>query len=148
MIQFRSCRNLGNCACIGESCAVYVSQSWGSLRCNLTTVGSPLVIGGKSYIHGFGTHANSLLRFHVPKNAVQFSTAVGLPDYAKNTPASVQFELRGNGRFIWHSPIIRGGEMSQVTASVKGISILELLVNDAGDGYDGDHACWIDPVFK
>ncbi len=47
------------------------------------------------------------------------------------------------------SPVIAGNESSQeIKVSVKGGKKLVLFVQDGGDGFDWDHAVWVDPVLQ
>jgi len=68
-----------------------------------------------------------------------------------NTPnsigkGSVRFEIKGDGKTLWKSKKIVGGIAAvPVKISVKGIQILELIVDDMNDGVSGDHAIWIYP---
>ena len=56
---------------------------------------------------------------------------------------SVRFVIKGDGKELWKSKKIKGGAKAvSVDVSVKGIKILELSVEDAGDGVSGDHAVW------
>jgi alpha-galactosidase len=40
----------------------YAEQGWGEPRANKSVDDHPLFIDGKRFEHGFGTHANSILR--------------------------------------------------------------------------------------
>ncbi|MFT7034371.1 MAG: hypothetical protein ACJA2S_002885 [Cyclobacteriaceae bacterium] len=56
---------------------------------------------------------------------------------------SVRFVVKGDGKELWKSKKIKGGTKAiSVDISVKGVEILELIVEDAGDGVSGDHAVW------
>jgi hypothetical protein len=56
---------------------------------------------------------------------------------------SVRFIIKGDGKELWKSKKIESGAKAvSVDISVKGIKILELSVEDAGDGVSGDHAVW------
>lgn len=58
---------------------------------------------------------------------------------------SVIFRLLQNGKEIYNSGIMHNGDKTQkVDVPLKG-GILEMVVEDAGDGESGDHAVWIDP---
>lgn len=58
---------------------------------------------------------------------------------------SVRFEIIGDGKKLWQSKKITAGtEAVTVELSVIGINILELVVDDFGDGVSGDHAIWAD----
>lgn len=56
---------------------------------------------------------------------------------------SVRFVVIADGKEIWKSKKIKGGSKAvSVEVNVKGVQILELIVEDAGDGVSGDHAVW------
>lgn len=58
---------------------------------------------------------------------------------------SVVFKITGDGKELYNSGTITGGEKSRpLTLDVSNIDILELTVEDNGDGQSGDHAAWLD----
>ncbi|WP_220377712.1 MULTISPECIES: NPCBM/NEW2 domain-containing protein [unclassified Arenibacter] len=58
---------------------------------------------------------------------------------------SVKFILLHNGKEVYNSGIMRKGQpFKEVDITVKG-GMLEMIVDDAGDGESGDHAVWADP---
>ncbi|SHI59116.1 NPCBM/NEW2 domain-containing protein [Arenibacter nanhaiticus] len=59
---------------------------------------------------------------------------------------SVQFVIKGDGKLLWRSKKIKGGQTpTPIALSLKGIKVLELTVNDGDDGISGDHAVWGNP---
>jgi hypothetical protein len=123
------------------------SQDWGVPTADRTVSNELLRVGGITYRHGIGVHANSRLAFELGGNYSTFEAAVGLPDHITSThPASVIFRVIGDGRTLWDSGVIRAGTGSKpVRTSIQDIKLLELVVTDAGDGIQYDHACWLDP---
>lgn len=62
---------------------------------------------------------------------------------------SVVFRVMGDGKEIYNSGKIHKGEKARILiVDVSAVDVLELMVEDAGDGVSGDHADWIDPVFS
>ncbi|MCL6267107.1 NPCBM/NEW2 domain-containing protein [Flagellimonas myxillae] len=58
---------------------------------------------------------------------------------------SVLFKVLHNGEEVYNSGTMRKGDKAKIVdVNTKG-GILELIVEDAGDGVSGDHAVWIDP---
>ncbi len=58
---------------------------------------------------------------------------------------SVVFKVFGDGKELYSSGTVRGGEaVKHISLPVKGIDVLELRVEDAGDGISGDHADWLE----
>lgn len=61
---------------------------------------------------------------------------------------SVLFRILGDGKELYNSGLMRGGEKAkEISIPIKGIEVLELEVEDAGDGISGDHANWLDASF-
>lgn len=71
---------------------------------------------------------------------------VGIADTESSIGSgSVRFVIKGDGKELWKSKKLKGGAKAvPINVSVKGIKILELTVEDAGDGVSGDHAVWVD----
>ena len=60
---------------------------------------------------------------------------------------SVVFKIIHNGKEVYNSGIMRRGDPAKdVSLKIKG-GILELIVEDAGDGISGDHGVWANPRF-
>lgn len=58
---------------------------------------------------------------------------------------SVIFRITADGKELYNSGTMHQGEPVQtITLPVGGISILELIADDAADGISGDHANWLD----
>ncbi len=119
-----------------------VSQGWGDPHRNLSVVGTPLVIGGHKYEHGLGTHAISIMRIGLDGKAESFTADVGA-DSGESTDATITFTVMGDGKKLFESGIMRGGDAPKpVSIDLRGVKILVLYVGDAGDGIDYDHADW------
>lgn len=62
---------------------------------------------------------------------------------------SVIFRILGDGKEIFNSGLVKGGEKARdVSLNLSGIDVLELIVDDGNDGISGDHANWLNPVFS
>ncbi len=60
---------------------------------------------------------------------------------------SVIFKITGDGKELYNSGIMRGGEAAkEISIPIEGIKILELEAEDANDGISGDHADWLEAV--
>jgi hypothetical protein len=120
-------------------------QDYGTLQVNSNVGGGPLLMGGKRYGNGFGTHANSTVVFMLPENAKTFSFMAGLDDEVET--ADVTFYVRGDGKILWQSSLITRPEKNSgiITLDITGIRQLTLEVSGMGN-ISGDHAEWIKPV--
>lgn len=122
----------------------YVEQGWGSAQANRSVDGNPLSIAGKKFEHGLGTHAVSVFRIALNGKGERFTASVGVDD-EKGKLGSVVFSLTGDGKTLWQSGIMKGGEPAkEVSVEISGIKVLVLRVGDAGDGINYDHADWAD----
>lgn len=92
----------------------------------------PLVNGTKLYFRKEGEE----------KQFVGFAGKTG-----KIENGSVRFILKGDGKEIYNSGIInRGDAPKQIDTELKGIRLLELIVEPTEDGPSGDNALWITPT--
>ena len=126
------------------------TQGWGSPHKNQSVEGHPLTIGGKTFARGFGTHAEGALHIKLDGGATKFSASVGVDDEVnKNPNSSVEFLLRGDGKVLWQSGVLRAGDAAKDCAvDLTGVKSLVLEVGDADDGTDYDHADWADAKFE
>ena len=126
-----------------------MSAGWGKPQKNLSITERPLSIGGQAFEQGVGTHANSECWIVLDGKAASFSAQVGVDDNANNGRASIEFVVYGDGRELWRSGVCKWrDEPRKCCADLSGVKILELVVTDAGDGVDFDHADWVDAVFE
>ena len=108
---------------------------WTATRC---------AIGGKRFEHGLGTHANSVFRIALGGKAERFTATVGVDDEV-GKQGSVVFKVTGDGKTLWESGVLRGGDPAKdVSVALDGVKLLVLAVGDAGDGINYDHADWAD----
>jgi transglutaminase-like putative cysteine protease len=122
-----------------------IQQGWGQPHNNQSVEGKPISIGGKIYKRGIGTHAGSLCYFDANDSIEEFSANVGVDDEVGSGRGSVEFFVIGDGKILWQSGIMKGGEPAKpVKVATKNVKKLLLKVSDANDGAVGDHADWAD----
>ena len=126
------------------------TQGFGKPQADKSVDGHPLMLGGKVYAHGFGTHARGLLAVALDGGAKRFTATVGIDDEVGGGKGSAEFQVIGNGRkTLWTSGVMRQGQPPKtLDVDVTGQKILLLRVTDGGDGYDFDHADWADARFE
>ncbi|HEV2210733.1 MAG TPA: NPCBM/NEW2 domain-containing protein [Verrucomicrobiae bacterium] len=121
-----------------------LEQSWGQPHANLSVEGHALSIGGRHFEHGLGTHAVSTFRLGLGGTAERFTAWAGVDDEVGQL-GSVQFRVIGDGRTLWESAVLHGGQpAAEASVDLHGVKTLILLVDDGGDGIDHDHADWAD----
>ncbi|MBC6613021.1 NPCBM/NEW2 domain-containing protein [Hymenobacter sp. BT507] len=69
------------------------SAGWGKTTIDKSVSGGELRVGGKTYAHGIGTHANSIIEYEVPAGMTHLTGSVGLDQAGavQNTGGTVQF---------------------------------------------------------
>ena len=116
----------------------------GAPKANQDINGQPIVIAKETFAHGVGTHAASDFRVDLGGHATRFLAQVGVDDSAGGQ-GSVEFIVSGDGKVLWRSGVMTGGQPARpVDVDLTGIKILGLRVTDGGDGSSGDHADWAD----
>jgi len=112
-------------------------------RMNLNCQGNPLSVNGNLYAWGIGVHANSSLTFDLGGNWSKFESVVGIDDQA-GKGGSVVFQVLGDGKELYRSPVIRGSATTQalIAVPVKGVKKLTLIVDATEDLDLGDLADW------
>ena len=126
------------------------TQGFGKPQADKSVDGHPLMLGGKVYARGFGTHARGLLAVALDGGAKRFTATVGIDDEVGDGKGSAVFQVIGNGRkTLWTSGVMRQGQPPKtLDVDVTGQKMLLLRVTDGGDGYDFDHADWADAQFE
>ncbi len=123
----------------------YIRQGWGSPKRDRSVTDTPLSINGRSFDHGLGTHAVSTFKIRLYGKAETFHAFCGVDDNAKSPRASIVFHVVGDGKELWKSPKLTWKQDAvEATVSLKGVHILTLFIDDAGDGVDYDHGDWAD----
>ena len=118
---------------------VSVSQGWGTLQKNRSVWGKPMVIAGRRFLRGLGTHAPSRIVYDLGGKYRRFQTWAGA-DGA--TYPTATFELRVDGVKRWESGLMdRETPPAWVDLDVTAARQLELVVSPAGD-FAADHADW------
>ena len=120
---------------------VSVTQGWGKLQRNRSVWEKPMVIHGRRFQRGLGTHAPSRIVFALDGKYRRFQTWAGADG---NTAPTVTFEVWLDGAKRWQSGLMtRDTAAAWIDIDVSAAKRLELVVGDAGD-LAGDHADWAD----
>jgi alpha-galactosidase len=125
-----------------------MAQGWGSPQASASVSGAPLRVAGESFDSGVGTHAPAAWKLPLAGKATEFRGKVGVQEYVNNPGVgSVEFIVRGDGRELWRSGVMRGKDSAKdVRVSLAGVKELTLEVTDGGDGNSSDHADWLEAV--
>jgi alpha-galactosidase len=125
------------------------TQGFGTPGKNKSVDGRPISIAGKTFEHGFGTHAESSLLIQLDGKAISFTSQVGIDDEIKGHEPAVEFVVYGDKQKLWSSGIMRLGDAPKpCSVQLSGVKRLELVVTDGGNGSYYDHADWADAKFE
>jgi len=106
--------------------------------------GRPLTIGGVVYAKGLGAHAPSTIEYFTGGRCASVSAFVGVDD-EKAANGTVIFEVWADGSQVADSGTLTTTmPAAALTANVTGAKVVRLVVTDAGDGMNSDHADWAD----
>lgn len=125
------------------------TQGFGIPKKNKSVDGNSITIAGKTFEHGFGTHAESSLLINLGGKATSFSSLVGIDDEVKGHDPAVEFIIYGDKEKLWSSGIMHLGDTPKLClVKLTGVQKLELLVTDGGNGNYYDHSDWADAKFE
>ena len=126
-----------------------MTVGWGKPQVNKSIVGKPLSIAGKKFDKGVGSHADSMMYIDLRGGSKRFSAFVGVDDEVKGNSGSVNFRVYADGTSVWTSGVMKPGEPAKkVSVDLKGVKIMILIADSAGDGVSYDHADWAQAKFE
>jgi alpha-galactosidase len=107
--------------------------------------GRTLSLGGRQYEKGLGAHAPSDIEYHLGGACSEVRADVGVDDESTSSASSITFEIWADGAKVAETGVLRATDAAQtLVADVSGATTLRLVVTDAGDGKNSDHADWAD----
>jgi alpha-galactosidase len=107
-----------------------IEQDWGQAHADQSVEGRPLQIGGRTFDHGIGSHANSSIPIELDGKADRLSAWVGVDDETEGR-GSVVFYIEADGKEIWNSGVMRGGEAAkEIALNLTGVKSLILRASD------------------
>jgi len=104
-----------------------------------------LQVAGRSFERGLYAHAPSKYEWELGRQWQRFRTAYGLQD---GHEGSAVFVVRGDGRELFRSVVVKDHTLGKLEVNVYGVSVLELAVEDGGDGANSDWGVWILPQLR
>lgn len=117
-------------------------------RFDRSVANTPLAVGGRIYARGIGVHAPSRLTWKLDGRFRALRGSVGIDDQVLRLPArgSVIFRVHVDGKAVWESPVIRGGDAAVAMPPIDLSTAKELVLEaDVGpDAFVADRADWLD----
>jgi alpha-galactosidase len=119
-------------------------QEWGTAQPRRSVTGNPITLGGKAFSRGIGVHAFSQITIDLKGAAVRFQAIVGVDDEPSGRGmVSFRVLLDGLEKSVV-GPIKYGDAPVPISIDVRGAGLMDLVVDDGGNGISGDHADWAD----
>jgi hypothetical protein len=105
--------------------------------------GRPMKLKGVGFTKGVGAHSASAIHYAMGGACSSLAGTVGVDDEVPIGLGSVTFQVWGDGLKLYESPkLISGSTPVGISVNVTGKNDLALVVTDAGDGANYDHADW------
>ncbi len=98
--------------------------------------------GGRMFETGIYAHAPALHRYDLAGKWRRLRGACGLPT---QSGGSVVFVIRADGRELFRSAKLGPGKTAAYDVDLAGVTTLELVTEDAGDGNGSDWGVWLAP---
>ena len=96
------------------------------------------------YPKGLGVHAPSTVEYYTGRRCTTLTAVVGVDD-EKGPIGSVVFQVFADNTKVAETPILTGVMPGvPLTADITNATTVRLVVTDAGDGNNSDHADWAD----
>jgi hypothetical protein len=123
-----------------------IQVGWGRPTFNRVPDESMLLdSGGQIFATGIYAHAPARHTYQLGEKWNSLSGKVGL---ASGHGGSVQFEVKGDGKMLWKSQVIRSDGTVDFEVKLDGIQRLELLTHPTDDGPGADWGLWLDPMLE
>jgi lysophospholipase L1-like esterase len=120
------------------------SVGWGAMQYDKSIGGNRITINGVTYAKGLGVHALSTVVYNLNKLFATFTSDVGADDeMIGQGTGTVDFQVYIDDVLVYDSGTMKTNDAAKkISVSVTGKSTLKLVVTDAGDGINYDHADW------
>ena len=114
---------------------------WGQAQRNRSIMEKPLTLDGKAFPRGIGAHATSRIVYALPPGFNAFAATIGKDQEVAG--GSVVFVVEVDGKEVFRSAVFRNDTPAQqISIPIAGVKRLALIVEDAGDNIQADHADW------
>ena len=125
-------------------------NGWGPFERNLSNGeqtlgdGRTITVQGTTFRKGLGMHAFGDVEYQLNRRCSTVTAQVGVDDETGDR-GSVVFQIFADGVLRADSGVMTGSAAAKtLQANVSGAEQVRLVVTDAGDGIDYDHADWAD----
>lgn len=100
---------------------------------------------GQVFETGIYAHAPARHAYQVGEKWKQLTGKAGL---ASGHGGTVEFEIKGDGKTLWKSPVVKSDRLVTYEVDLKGVTTLELLTHPTDDGPGTDWGLWLEPTLS
>lgn len=100
---------------------------------------------GQVFETGIYAHAPARHVYRVGQKWKQLTGNAGL---ASGHGGTVEFEIKGDGKTLWKSPVVKSDRLVAYEVDLKGVTTLELLTHPTDDGPGTDWGLWLGPTLS
>ena len=124
-----------------------IQQGWGTPKAGKAVNDKPMMLGGKTFEHGVGTHAEGVMYVALDGQAKRFQAMVGINDKAGG-PGSASIKIYSDSTLLFESSVFRVGDAPiPVDIDISGAKQMMLIMKDGGDDVSFDHVNLADARF-
>jgi hypothetical protein len=130
---------------LSDTKPTFAKTGWNGVHYDRLPPQEPLLCGGKLYVHGLYAHAEAK---HVYRLGGAWKSLSGSCGIAGTGYGPVEFVVRGDGKDLWKSGVVKPGAPTAFTVDVSGVQELELLALPTDKGNGGAWSTWLEPVLR
>jgi hypothetical protein len=101
-----------------------------------------LTVAGQRFARGLYAHAPSKYAWTLAGQWKRLQGNAGLQD---GNGGSVVFVIKGDGKELWRSALVTKPQPIHYDVNVSGVQVLDLIVEDGGNGNASDWGVWLEP---
>lgn len=117
---------------------------WGRPTFNRVPDQVPLLeSAGQIFETGIYAHAPAR---HVYQTGKKWKRLTGKAGLASGHGGTVEFEIKGDGKTLWKSRVVKGDRLVEFDVDLNGVTTLELLTHPTADGPGSDWGLWLKPM--
>ena len=121
-------------------------KTWRRVNCH----GQPLKVAGEAFVNGVGMHANGEAVFAMKSQYKRLVCRAGIDDAAAGR-GSARVKVFLADKLLYQTPVLTGKDgLWNINAPLDGVSdtsVLRIVIEDNGDGIDGDNVDLVDAGF-
>lgn len=121
-----------------------VNVGWGRPAFNRVPDQEP-ILESVGQIFETGIYAHAPAR-HVYRTGKKWKRLTGKAGLASGHSGTVEFEIKGDGKTLWKSPVVKGDRLAEFDVDLNGVTTLDLLTHPTSDGPGSDWGLWLEPM--